>query len=99
MFSFPECVTWLTVGLTECVAVVTLNIITIIVLVKNRNLRKRSTYLVINLAVADILLGGFAIHALFYGFGVVCNVWKYNSIDPWAAMCYLHSFTCSLFPL
>ena len=86
MFSFPECVTWLTVGLTECLAIVTLNIITIIVLVKNRNLRKRSTYLVINLAVADMLLGGFATHDQFYWFGTVyCNVWKYNSIDPWAA--------------
>ena len=84
MFSFPECVTWLTVGLTECVAIVTLNIITVIVLVKNRNLRKRSTYLVINLAVADILLGGFATIDLFYRVGVRCNVWKYNSIDPWA---------------
>ena len=84
MFSFPECFTWLTVGLTECVAIVTLNIITIIVLVKNRNLRKRSTYLVINLAVADMLVGGFATRDLFYRVGVRCNVWKYNSIDPWA---------------
>ena len=86
MFSFPECVTWLTVGLTECVAIVTLNITTIIVLVKNRNLSKRSTYLVINLAVADMLVGGFATHDQFYWFGAVyCNVWTYNSIDPWAA--------------
>ena len=85
MLSFPECVTWLTVGLTECVAIVTLNIITIIVLVKNRNLRKRSTYLVINLAVADMLVGGFAAHDQFYWVGAVyCNVWTYNSIDPWA---------------
>ena len=85
MLSFPECVTWLTVGLTECVAIVTLNIITIIVLVKNRNLRNRSKYLVINLAVADMLVGGFVTYDLFYWFGAVyCNVWKYNSIDPWA---------------
>ena len=84
MFSFPECVTWLTVGLTEGVAIVTLNIITIIVLVKNRNLRKRSTYLVINLAVADMLVGGFAACAPFFLSGVDCNDWKYNSIDPWA---------------
>ena len=85
MFSFPECVTWLAVGLTECVAIVTLNIITIIVLVKNRKLRKRSTYLVINLAVADLLLGGLATRDLFYWVGAFyCNVWMYNSIDPWA---------------
>ena len=99
MFSFPECVTWLTVGLTECVAIVTLNIITIIVLVKNRNLRKRSRYLVINLAVADMLVGGFATRDLIYRVGAVyCNVWKYNSIDPWARhvlVTHVHPFAVS----
>ena len=85
MFSFPKCVTWLAVGLTECVAIVTLNIIAIIVFLKIRNLRRRSTYLVINLAVADMLVGGTATYELFYWFGAVyCNVWKYKSIDPWA---------------
>ena len=80
MFSFPECVIWLSVGLTECVAIVTLNIITIIVFTKNRNLRKRSTYLVVNLAVADMLAGGVnATYDLFYLFGAArCNVWKFN---------------------
>ena len=85
MLSFPECVTWLSVGFTECVAIVTLNIIIIIVLVKNRNLRKRSTYLVINLAVADMLVGGVATGDLLYLVAAFyCNVWKYNAIDPWA---------------
>ena len=82
MISFPECGTWLAVDISECVAIVTLNIITIIVFIKNRNLRKRSTYLVINLAVADMLVGGFATHDLFYWVGAVeCNVWKYNAIE------------------
>ena len=85
MFSFPECVTGLTVGLTESVAIVTLNIITIIVLVKNRNLRKRSTYLVINLAVSDMMVGGVATFELFYSVGAVyCNVWKNNLVEGWA---------------
>ena len=98
MLSFPECVTWLTVGLTECVAIVTLNIITIIVFVKNRNLRKRSTYLVINLAVADMLVGGIATYDLFYSFGAAnCNFWKYNLIDPWAE--YVLGTLLRLFPL
>ena len=67
MFSFPECVTWLAVGLTECVAIVALNIITIVVFIKNRNLSKRSTYLVISLAVADVLVGGVnATYVLFF---------------------------------
>ncbi len=84
MFSFPECITWLAVGLAMSVATVTLNIITIVVFVKNRNLRKRSMYLVINLAVVDMLAGGFATYELFYLAGVVCDVWRQNVIEQWA---------------
>ena len=84
MFSFPECVAWFAVGLTECFTIVTLNIITIIVFVKNRNLRKRSTYLVINLAVADMMVGGFTMYDLIYLAGAVCNIWMYKSVDAWA---------------
>ena len=66
----------MTVGLAESVAIVTLNLCTIIVFARNRNLRKRSTYLVINLAVIDLLVGGVAVYVLFYEFGVFCDVWK-----------------------
>ena len=98
MFSFLECVTWLPVGLTECVAIVTLNIITIIVFIKNRNLRKHSTYLVINLAVADMMIGGTATHELFYFVGAVyCNIWKYNIFDHWTD--YVPVTLFLLFPL
>ena len=97
MFSFPECITWLTVGLTECVAIVTLNIITIIVFIKNRNLRKRGMCLVINLVVADVLVAGIATNDLFYRVGSYCNIWKYNLIDPWAG--YVLSTLLRLFPL
>ncbi|XP_068706992.1 histamine H2 receptor-like [Montipora capricornis] len=72
----PVCITWMTVGLAESVAIITLNLCTIIVFTTNRNLRKRSTYLVINLAVTDILVGGVAVYYLFYLFGVFCNVWR-----------------------
>ena len=97
MSSFPECVTWLAVVATECVAIVTLNIITIIVFIKNRNLRKRSTYLVINLAVSDMLVGGVATPDLFYSVGAVfCNIWKYNLLHPWAG--YVQGVLNHLFP-
>ncbi|XP_068735998.1 histamine H2 receptor-like [Montipora capricornis] len=72
----PECITWMTVGLAESVAIVTLNLCTIIVFTRNRNLCNRSTYLVINLAVTDMLVGGVAVYYLFYLFGVFCNVWR-----------------------
>ena len=71
-------------GLTECVAIVTLNVITIIVFIKSRNLRKRSTCLVINLAVADMFAGARATYYLFYRVGGKCNIWKYNSVEHWA---------------
>ena len=40
------------------VAIVMLNALTIIVCLKERSLRKRSMYLVINQAVADMFVGG-----------------------------------------
>lgn len=43
MLSLAECITWVTVGFAESVAIVTLNLCTIIAFIKNHNLRKRST--------------------------------------------------------
>ena len=51
------CIPWLAVLSTECLAIVILNIITIIVFVKQRQLQRRSTYLVIHLAIVDLLAG------------------------------------------
>ena len=79
MVSLSECIPWMTVGLAESVAIVTLNLCTIIVFITNRNLRKRSTYLVINLAVIDMFVGGFVGYDLFYWTGVICNLWKWQS--------------------
>jgi len=79
-YSSAECIAWLTVFMTEAVAIVTFNIITIIVFMRNRSLRKRSMYLVINLAVADMLVGGFSeVMAFFFlGAGMGCDFWQYN---------------------
>ncbi|XP_068705283.1 histamine H2 receptor-like [Montipora foliosa] len=77
----PEWITWMTVGLAESVAIVALNLCTIIVFTRNRNLRKRSTYLMINLAVIDMLVGGVAVFFLFYWFGVFCNVWRRGHLN------------------
>ena len=79
MLSLSECIPWMTVGLVECVAIVTINLCTIIVFIRNHNLRKRSTYLVINLAVIDMFVGGVAVVNLFYSTGIGCNLWKWHS--------------------
>ena len=81
MLSLSECIPWMTVGLAESVAIVTLNLCTIIVFIKRRNLRKRSMYLVINLAVIDMFVGGVVVYDLFFRPGVDCNLWKWPSIE------------------
>ena len=76
--SSSECIAWLTVLMTESVAIVIVNFITIIVFIKTRGLRKRSMYLVINLAVADMFVGGYVGAWNFFYTGVYCNFWQYN---------------------
>ena len=84
MFSLSECIPWITVGLAEPVAIVTINFIAIIVFVRNRNLRKRGAYLIINLAVVDMLAGVSAGINLFYFAGnYYCNLWKWYSSEDW----------------
>jgi len=59
MISLPasKCIPWLVVLIPECLAIAILNIVTIIVFVKQRQLQRRSTYLVIHLAIVDLLAG------------------------------------------
>ena len=77
-----ECIAWLTVIMTESVAIVTLNILTIIVFIKNRSLRKRSMYLVINLAVADMFVGGCSEITYFISLRESCSLWDTRRLPP-----------------
>ena len=52
-----HCIPWLAVIGTVCLAIVILNIITIIIFVKRRQLQRKSTYLIIHLAIVDLLVG------------------------------------------
>ena len=58
--SSAECSTWYAVSLTINVALVAVNLLSIILFIKNSNLRTRAMYLVINLTVADMFVGGSA---------------------------------------
>ena len=62
--SSAECSTWYAVFLTIAVAVVAVNLLSIILFVKNSNLSTRAMYLVINLTVVDMFVGLSAIFAL-----------------------------------
>ena len=57
MLSSSECIAWLAAVLLVSVAIVTVNLLSIILFIKNSDLRTRGMYLVINLTVADTLVG------------------------------------------
>ncbi|XP_074632763.1 uncharacterized protein LOC141891681 [Acropora palmata] len=73
-----ECIAWLTVFGIEAVAIVTLNALTIIVYLKERSLRKRSMYLVINLAFADMFTGA----SIFIYFPIWAYDFELWTINP-----------------
>ena len=66
--SSADCSTGLAVFLTVTVAVVAVNLLSIVLFVKNSNLRTRAMYLVINLTVADMFVGGIAIFDVVFQF-------------------------------
>ena len=68
------CIAWLTVLNIEAVAIVTMNALTIIIYLKERGLRKRSMYLVISLAVADMFVTSSLIVEIL-SLGNNCNFW------------------------
>ncbi|XP_029209062.2 adenosine receptor A3-like [Acropora millepora] len=72
-----ECIAWLTVFGIEAVAIVTLNALTIIVYLKERSLRKRSMYLVINQAFADMFTGA-SIFIYFIIWAYDYELWTIN---------------------
>ena len=95
-----DCIPWLVVLILQCLAIVILNIITIIVFVKQLQLQRRSTYLIIHLAVVDLLVGTVSgplqidRHLIFF-----CDLRNYSaSNNIWSsfisyALNHLFSFT------
>ena len=66
IFSLSECIIWATLFAAEFVAIVTVNLLSIILFIKNRSLRTRRMYLVISLTIADILVGGVSGSVLLF---------------------------------
>ena len=95
-----DCIPWLAVLILECLAIVILNIITIIVFVKQRQLRRKSTYLIIHLTIVDFLVGAVSGPLqIDYRFHLFCalhksparnNIW---SLYLNSAVLHLFSFT------
>ena len=92
-----QCIPWLVVLIIECLAIVILNIITIVVFVKKkRQLQRRSTYLIIHLAIVDLLVGAVSgplqieIKMEWH-----CPLWNYRRKTIWSnrlSFVFLHLF-------
>ena len=76
--SSSECIIWLTVFTAEFVAIVTVNLLAIILFIKNRSLRTRSMYLVISLTVADMLVGVLSVGYVQFYLLQRCRLIKLN---------------------
>ena len=81
MLSSRECITWSAIYVIEYIAIVTFNAITIVAFMKNSQLRKRSTYLLLNLAVVDMAVG-FTGLWIVYELVMYCKLWK-GSLKWW----------------
>ena len=100
LYSASECIPWLVVLIIECLAIVILNIITIVVFVKKkRQLQRRSTYLIIHLAIVDLLVGAVSGPLqIEIGMSHFCPLWNYRRKTVWSnrlsfAFVHLFSFT------
>ena len=78
LFSSSECITWFAVFLTVFVPIVTVNLLSIVLFIKNCSLRTRAMYLVINLTVADMFVGAFSHFYLFQNLSYDCDIVKMN---------------------
>ena len=76
--SSVECIIWFTVFTAEFVAIVTVNLLAILLFIKNRNLRTRSMYLVISLTVADMLVGVLCVGHVQFDLLRQCRLIKLN---------------------
>ena len=67
---------WCSLFILEAIIIVVLNMFTIIVFTKDRHLRKRSTYLLINLSAADVGVGGLVIPTAVFRWGNTYSLWN-----------------------
>ena len=77
-----HCIPWFGVLGTVCLAIVILNIIAIIIFVKQRRLQRKSTYLIIHLAIVDLLVGAVT-GPLWIDFCMswYCDLWEFDTPD------------------
>ena len=90
IISFSECVIFFTVFITECVVIITVNLLSIILFIKNKGLRTRSMYLVMSLTVADLLVGSLSGSVdSFYNQNRICPLVKKYSLSREVRIAFL----------
>ena len=75
---------WFSVFITEFLVILMINAITIIAFARIRHLRKRSTYLIINLTVADLLVGAVTGPLIIYHEDKESNGFTWSGLIYWA---------------
>lgn len=79
MLSKSETIVWTVLFITEALAIVAGNLFSIVKFAETGQLHRRSSYLLINLAAADILVGAFAIPMLVCLIGGQGQLWPANT--------------------
>ena len=80
----PQGAIWVAVRVIEFTLILLVNALTLVIFARGHHLRKRTTYLIINLTVADLLVGAVAGPLeLFFRYGGIepGDGWKYISIN------------------
>ena len=70
-----EGIAWSTAFIVTFVLVVSGNILTIVLFVMNKKIRKKSLFLVINMAYADLLVGAVSLPIFIYDVGIYFRLW------------------------
>lgn len=86
-----RCLPWLVFRMAEYLVIISLNIIIMLVFVKQRQLQRRSTYLIINLTIVDMLVGSVGPLFIVRTGSSRCDLWKYNWPDvDWINILTIH---------
>ena len=74
--SKAESIAWCIAFIMASLFIVIGNSVTIVLFARNKTLRKKSLFLVINMAFADLMLGVLTLPLCIYQLGVVYQLWK-----------------------
>ncbi|XP_068721076.1 histamine H2 receptor-like isoform X1 [Montipora capricornis] len=98
LLASSDCIPWMVVLISECVAIVVLNLITMAVFMTQRQMQRRGTYILIqNLTLTDFLVGVISGSLQIERIGEYCDSWEYTmDVSSWADLIkfvFLHIFS------